>query len=156
MHARLSVPTLSHLKEPGDHRRRNARKHSRKPDALDREPAGNQAWRAHARESVDHRATERVGRVSGDASSDRRRRPRGRALPVDTTIPAEEIERASAQLDAVWRDKPGLWGWLSAVDHKTLGKRYLVTAFLMFIAGGSKPRFMRAQLARPENSLIGP
>src|SRR4029079_15822653 len=40
--------------------------------------------------------------------------------------------------------------------HKTLGKRYLVTAFLMFIAGGIEAALMRAQLARPENSLIGP
>jgi hypothetical protein len=59
-----------------------------------------------------------------------------RALPVDMTIPPEQIERESQQLDAVWRGKPGLWGWLTNVDHKTLGKRYLVTAFLMFIAGG--------------------
>ena len=79
-----------------------------------------------------------------------------RALPVDMTIPPEQIERESQQLDAVWRGKPGLWGWLTNVDHKTLGKRYLVTAFLMFIAGGIEAALMRAQLARPENSLIGP
>jgi cytochrome c oxidase subunit 1 len=59
-------------------------------------------------------------------------------------------------LEVTWRDAGGLWGWLTTVDHKAIAKRYLVTAFLMFIAGGLEAAMMRMQLARPENTLLGP
>lgn len=69
---------------------------------------------------------------------------------------AEAIERDAEVLERVWRDDPGFWGWLTACDHKRIARRYMVTAFLMFIAGGIQAALMRAQLARPENTLIGP
>src|SRR4051794_21015285 len=59
-------------------------------------------------------------------------------------------------LQATWRDPPGLWGTLCAIDHKTIGKRYLVTAFGFFLAAGLLAALMRLQLARPESTLIGP
>src|ERR1051325_3540460 len=68
----------------------------------------------------------------------------------------ESLAREAETLDATWRDGPGIWGWLTAVDHKTIAKRYIVTAFLMFIAGGIEAALMRLQLSRPENTLIGP
>ena len=50
-----------------------------------------------------------------------------------------------------------LRGWLTAVDHKAIGRRYLVTAFAFFLLGRRcSPLLMRLQLARPENTLIGP
>jgi cytochrome c oxidase subunit 1 len=78
------------------------------------------------------------------------------ALPADVTIAPDDIERESRTLSSLWSDRPGLLGWLSAIDHKTVSKRLIVTAFLMFIAGGIEAALMRAQLARPENTLIGP
>jgi cytochrome c oxidase subunit I+III len=77
-------------------------------------------------------------------------------LPAETTLSDEIVERDSATLEALWRDRPGFWGWLTAVDHKSIGKRYIITAFLMFVAGGIEAALMRAQLARPENTLLGP
>src|SRR5919197_598924 len=59
-------------------------------------------------------------------------------------------------LEKTWSDPPGLVGALSAIDHKTIGKRYLITAFVFFVAAGIAAALMRAQLARPENTLIGP
>jgi cytochrome c oxidase subunit I+III len=59
-------------------------------------------------------------------------------------------------LEVTWRDGGGIWGWLTAVDHKVIAKRYIITAFLMFIAGGLEAAMMRMQLARPENTLLGP
>jgi cytochrome c oxidase subunit I+III len=56
----------------------------------------------------------------------------------------------------VWEEKPGLGSWLDTVDHKRIGKRYCYTAFLFFIAGGIEAILMRAQLARPDETLIGP
>ncbi|MGH7510050.1 MAG: cytochrome c oxidase subunit I [Gemmatimonadales bacterium] len=60
------------------------------------------------------------------------------------------------QLEATWRGSGGLWGWLTSTDHKSIGKRYLFTAFLFFVLGGINAALMRAQLARPENTLLGP
>ena len=72
------------------------------------------------------------------------------------TLPADALDREAAALDATWRDAPGLWGWLTASDHKTIARRYIVTAFLMFGAGGIQAAIMRAQLAFPDNHLVGP
>jgi cytochrome c oxidase subunit 1 len=61
-----------------------------------------------------------------------------------------------ARLEHTWADTPGLVGWLASVDHKSIGKRYLVTAFALFLLGGILAVLMRLQLARPENPLMGP
>src|SRR6185295_12318927 len=53
-------------------------------------------------------------------------------------------------------DPAGLVGWLSHVDHKSIARRYLVTAFAFFAIGGVLALLMRLQLARPDNGLIGP
>ncbi len=45
---------------------------------------------------------------------------------------------------------------LTSVDHKTIGKRYLVTAFLFLLIGGLEAAVMRAQLAQPDQSLLTP
>jgi len=83
-------------------------------------------------------------------------RDENRTLPADVTLADEELEREASRLDAVWQTKRGLWGWLTTVDHKEIGRRYLVTTFLMFIAGGIEAAFMRTQLMRPGNTLLGP
>ena len=83
-------------------------------------------------------------------------RDENRTLPADVTLADDAIERESVELERVWQSKPGLWGWLTTVDHKAIGRRYIVTAFLMFIAGGIEAAFMRTQLARPGNTLLGP
>src|SRR5919197_1983426 len=62
----------------------------------------------------------------------------------------------AARLERVWEEKPGLGSWLDTVDHKRIGKRYCYTAFLFFLAAGVEASLMRAQLARPDESLIGP
>jgi hypothetical protein len=65
-------------------------------------------------------------------------------------------ERLHDELERTWRRHTGFWGWLTSVDHKSIGKRYIVTAFIFFILGGLNAALMRAQLARPENNLVGP
>src|SRR3954470_740161 len=59
-------------------------------------------------------------------------------------------------LESTWRDPQGVVGWFSAIDHKTIGRRYLVTAFAFFVGAGIMAALMRIQLARPENTFIGP
>jgi cytochrome c oxidase subunit 1/cytochrome c oxidase subunit I+III len=62
----------------------------------------------------------------------------------------------AAELQRMWETPPGLRGWLSTVDHKEIGLRYLVTAFVFLIAGGIQALIMRLQLARPDAHLLTP
>jgi cytochrome c oxidase subunit I len=55
-----------------------------------------------------------------------------------------------------WGRKPGFMGWLSTVDHKEIGRRYIVTALVFLVLAGILALIMRVQLARPESGLISP
>jgi cytochrome c oxidase subunit I+III len=59
-----------------------------------------------------------------------------------------------ARLESTWSREPGFVGWLTSVDHKEIGKRYIVTAFIFLMLGGVLALLMRLQLARPESGLI--
>jgi len=65
-------------------------------------------------------------------------------------------EPVARLLDETWRDPPGFFGWFCAIDHKTIALRLLVTTFGFFIAGGLLAAWMRLQLSRPGNDLVGP
>jgi cytochrome c oxidase subunit I len=71
----------------------------------------------------------------------------------DTDLPAAELH---ARLARTWGTRSGLIGALSSVDHKVVGRRYIVTAFVFLGLGGLLAVVMRAQLARPEAGLVGP
>jgi cytochrome c oxidase subunit I len=62
----------------------------------------------------------------------------------------------SAALQRLWESRPGIIGWLSTVDHKEIGKRYLVTAFSLLLIGGIEALVMRLQLSRPELTILTP
>jgi cytochrome c oxidase subunit 1 len=47
-----------------------------------------------------------------------------------------------------------VWSWLTTVDHKRIGVLYGTTAFAFFLLGGLEALLMRAQLARPDNTLV--
>jgi cytochrome c oxidase subunit I+III len=74
------------------------------------------------------------------------------ALPSITAPPADEHQL----LDRTWGDRPGLWGALTTVDPKVIGRRYIVTGLVFLALGGLLAAAMRAQLARPESGLIDP
>ncbi|KAF1047441.1 cytochrome c oxidase subunit I [Xylophilus sp.] len=59
-------------------------------------------------------------------------------------------------LRRTWSDPPGLRGWLSAINHKTIAARFVVVTFAFFVLGGLLALAMRLQLARPEGGLVGP
>jgi len=60
------------------------------------------------------------------------------------------------EMEETWKPRPGLWGWLTSVDHKSVAIRYIVTAFVFFLLGGVEAMLMRIQLARPESGFIDP
>ena len=60
------------------------------------------------------------------------------------------------RLEHIWKTKPGLYGWISSVDHKEIGIRYIVTAFIFLLVGGIEALIMRIQLAQPDGQLLSP
>src|SRR6266571_8773110 len=65
-------------------------------------------------------------------------------------------ERITQRLEHLWEEPPGLGSWLGTVDHKRIGKRYIYTAFAFFTAGGVEAMLIRAQLTRPDQTLVSP
>ena len=70
-------------------------------------------------------------------------------------MPASEAQ-LSEDLHRIWSDKPGLRGMLGTTDHKKIGKRYLVTAFVFLLIGGIEALLMRIQLSGPDMGFLGP
>lgn len=60
------------------------------------------------------------------------------------------------RLHAIWETEPGIKGWFSTVDHKALGLRYIVTAFILLAIGGIEALVIRLQLAGPDLHLLTP
>jgi cytochrome c oxidase subunit I len=59
-------------------------------------------------------------------------------------------------IEEAWRDPPGLIGFLTTVDHKRLGLRYIYTAFAFFFVAGAQALVIRTQLSQPDLNLVGP
>lgn len=82
-----------------------------------------------------------------------------REVPLERIPEVGRIPEGSAieaRLEKIWETAPGWRGWLSTVDHKTIGMRYLVTAFLFLVIGGIEALFLRIQLAGPDMTFLTP
>src|SRR4029078_4468624 len=76
---------------------------------------------------------------------------------VSQTMALSEDDLATrSELEQSWRFPRGFVGWLRNTSHLSIGKRYIITAFVFFGLGGLEAGLMRLQLSRPENSWIGP
>jgi len=60
------------------------------------------------------------------------------------------------RLQEIWERRPGLVGWLGDVDHKEIGKRYVLTAFAFLLLGGVEALVMRLQLGGPNLRVLTP
>ncbi len=60
------------------------------------------------------------------------------------------------RLTEAWSGPPGVGGALSVVNHKALGRRFMVTALVFFLIGGLEAVAMRLQLALPGMQVLGP
>ncbi|HEY4123710.1 MAG TPA: cbb3-type cytochrome c oxidase subunit I, partial [Rhizomicrobium sp.] len=69
---------------------------------------------------------------------------------------APENAALAKKLAKIWEARPGLAGFLSSVDHKEIGIRYIITAFAFLIAGGLEAAVMRWQLAWPGEHALTP
>lgn len=64
--------------------------------------------------------------------------------------------RTLVALQRAWSDPPGAWGFLCAIDHKTLGRRFIVATFVFFLLGGVLALLMRLQLAGAQLHFVSP
>ncbi|MGH2718788.1 MAG: cbb3-type cytochrome c oxidase subunit I, partial [Actinomycetota bacterium] len=61
-----------------------------------------------------------------------------------------------AALEEAWSEPGGIVSWLTTVDHKRIGMKYLVTALVFLVIGGLESLVLRAQLAQPNEHLVSP
>ncbi|RUO31480.1 cytochrome c oxidase subunit I [Aliidiomarina sedimenti] len=59
------------------------------------------------------------------------------------------------QFEKVWGNLPG-WGQLAAVNHTSIGRRFMLTGAAFFIVGGVLAMLIRSQLALPAQELLSP
>src|SRR5690349_14480016 len=82
---------------------------------------------------------------------------KAKAPPID--VPRDGPDLTGAELQAklakTWGNPPGIIGWLSSVDHKDIGRRYILTALAFLALGGVLALIMRLQLSKPDNDLVG-
>ncbi len=76
---------------------------------------------------------------------------------IPVTDPSVNAARAiDQQFVNTWESPTGLMGWISEVNNRPLGVRFMVTAFVFFLIGGVLALLMRIQLAVSDNTFLGP
>jgi cytochrome c oxidase subunit I+III len=74
----------------------------------------------------------------------------------DVSDQSQVTPEALEQLDRTWLSPPGFFGWFTHVNHRSIGRRFIITAFIFFLIAGLEAMAMRLQLAFPENTLVDP
>jgi cytochrome c oxidase subunit 1 len=74
--------------------------------------------------------------------------------PLDQA-PATPAARAD-RLAETWGDAPGIWGFLTTVDHKRIAARYILTVVALMFLAGMLALDMRLQLSQPDMNRMGP
>ncbi|CAA9324606.1 MAG: Cytochrome c oxidase polypeptide I [uncultured Gemmatimonadetes bacterium] len=75
---------------------------------------------------------------------------------LDPAVPSRTFQDDTEKLAEVWGSPPGLMGWLMEVNHRRIGRRYIVTGLALFLLAGLEALAIRTQLAVPENDVVGP
>lgn len=59
------------------------------------------------------------------------------------------------KFEKIWGNLPG-WGQLAAVNHTSVGRRFMMTGAVFFIIGGMLAMMLRTQLALPAQDILNP
>jgi len=62
----------------------------------------------------------------------------------------------AARLGVIWAERPGLASWLTTVDHKKIGLKYIYTSFVFMILGGIESLLIRTQLIDANLEIVQP
>jgi cytochrome c oxidase subunit 1 len=73
--------------------------------------------------------------------------------PLDKDVDRDELKK---RLTKTWEENTGLLGWLMTTDHKSIGRRYITTAFIHLLGAGILAMLMRIQLAFPDLQVMSP
>jgi cytochrome c oxidase subunit I len=60
----------------------------------------------------------------------------------------------STDLDYIWGNPPTVRGWMGMLNHKSIGRRFLVTGLVFFALGGLFALIVRLQLAWPGIEIV--
>ena len=74
------------------------------------------------------------------------------SVSTPQTLPRLQAEK----LQSIWERPAGMVGWISTVDHKEIGIRYIVTAMAFLLLGGVEALAMRIQLAHSNLHVLTP
>jgi cytochrome c oxidase subunit 1/cytochrome c oxidase subunit I+III len=66
------------------------------------------------------------------------------------------VTNVEARLTTLWERPHTTWGWLATVDHKDIGRRYIVTAAIFLFIGGVEALIVRTQVAVPNGHRLTP
>lgn len=67
---------------------------------------------------------------------------------IDTSTPVNN------ELNQVWQPPAGITGFFTAVNHRTIGLRYIVTGLVFFALAGIAALLIRIQLLFPESTFL--
>jgi len=73
--------------------------------------------------------------------------------PESPHYTAHRKGEADKDFDAIWAQPSGIRSW-SAVNHRIVGKRFLVTGFVFFLIAGVLALLVRTQLSVPETTFL--
>jgi cytochrome c oxidase subunit I+III len=73
----------------------------------------------------------------------------------NTGVNGAEVN-SNDRLEQTWATPTGIMRFLTAVNHRMVGARYLVTGLTFFVLAGVAALLMRIQLAVPENTFLNP
>src|SRR5690606_24145627 len=105
-------------------------------------PAGHQARQPDATITARARRPSRPARLPGG--------------PRVTLTRSRSAPTVSDELDAIWSSRTGIPGFPGAVSHKQIGMRFIWTGMAFLLVGGIEGLLLRVQLARAENTFLGP
>src|SRR3954452_3572960 len=145
---RPARPGSHAYRQPHDDRCGDAAEYARDARRLDRRSPAHQARQSHAEDAA------AIGRADRDPSLSGAAQVSMAAEPNELRDDVLNGLQLSTQLEKVWRTPSGLVGALMSVDHKVVGRRYIVTAFAFLLLGGILAILMRVQLAGPEKTFL--
>jgi cytochrome c oxidase subunit I len=65
------------------------------------------------------------------------------------------IAQPQTVVQPITKPETGLWSWITTIDHKRIGILYGVSALIFLLLGGVEALFIRTQLARPDQDIVG-
>jgi cytochrome c oxidase subunit I+III len=66
------------------------------------------------------------------------------------------VATVSERLERIWGEAENLHSWVTTVDHKRIGLKYLYTGLAFFVIGGIEALLLRVQLAQPNLGVLEP